>query len=182
MRRYSDRSLGNGVYYSPGDYQGIGARLIIWLVDGSVLLGLLMILAAMPVIVTGDFNGLFALIYFALAWTYLTLVKRSRFGTAGYWVTGSRIVTLAGGPPSLARITFRLLLLLTWPFNLAFDLLWAGIDNQRRCLRDCYVGTYLIRRTALPIGAGQIHLTWYMAMSYDLAYPRVTRLAATERP
>ncbi len=61
------------------------------------------------------------------------------------------------------------------PFNLLLDLLWLGADTERQSLRDCYLGIYLVKRGATPIGRAPVHLTRYNAMGFNLSYPRVCR-------
>lgn len=61
------------------------------------------------------------------------------------------------------------------PFNVVMDLLWLGADTESQSLRDCYLGTYLIKRSARPLGRAPLHLTRYNALGFALAYPRVCR-------
>ena len=62
------------------------------------------------------------------------------------------------------------------PFNFVLDLVWMGADAEQQSLRDCYAGTYLVRRSAEPIGVGPLHLTYYCGAGMTLIYPRVIHL------
>jgi uncharacterized RDD family membrane protein YckC len=92
---------------------------------------------------------------FAVFWAYEVVLKRSTVRTVGYRLTGCRIVNLQGERPSLFALTFRSLLWLFGPFNLLFDLLWCGIDDDRQTLRDRFAETCLINEGAMPIGTGE---------------------------
>lgn len=77
-------------------------------------------------------------------------------------------------------MTFRMLLWAFGPFNLLFDLLWSGIDDDRQTLRDRFAGTCVVKNRAEPIGTAEIHLTYYYAFGFALMYPRVMRRKRAE--
>ena len=108
-----------------------------------------------------------------LVWFYLAVLKPSKVRTVGYWLLGCRIVDLRGQKPSILRMRFRSILWVFGPFNLLFDLIWCGIDDDRQSLRDRFVGTCVVRNRAVPIGNGEIHLAYFNAMGYALVFPRV---------
>lgn len=176
-----DHSLGEADYYDPRDYAGILRRLMVYLIDSVVLvvLGVLMWIPFMFLIIAGvirtDPSSVFWTGYLAIVWFYLAPIKRSRFGTLGYRLMGINIVSASGGPPSLWVMTMRMLIWVLTPFNLLVDLCWIGADSERQILRDCYLGTYLIKRNAKAVGRGPVSLTRYFAMSFAFAYPRVHR-------
>jgi len=171
--RERDRSLGTGVYYAPHDYVGIGRRLLILVIDGIVLSFILFIFLLFWIAIGGGPPVVFTVAVFSIAWIYAVLFKRSPLRTVGYWLTGCQLVNLQGQRPSLFAITFRSLLWMFGPFNLLFDVLWCGIDTDRQTLRDRFAETCLINDKAMPIGAGEIHLTYYDIGSFNLMYPRV---------
>ncbi|HAH47201.1 RDD family protein [Gimesia sp.] len=168
-----DCSLGEGVYFLPEDYIGFRRRLVIWLVDLMVVCMLLALIKIVSVSLTdeqdmtSDFVGQFC------AWAYLTVLRPSRVRTVGYWVTGARIVNLQGTRPSVFRMTYRLLLNLYSPFNLLYDLLWVGVDQDRQSLTDRFAGTCVVRRKSQPAGRSEIHLVYYTALMFIYYYPRV---------
>ncbi|MBA2117736.1 RDD family protein [Bremerella alba] len=178
----SDNSLGEADFYDPSDYIGIGRRLLVYLIDSFV-----MIVVGVPlwILVTtlwkfdllqmDDPNIPFWTIYLISIWVYLVPIKRSRFGTLGFWLLGINIVSAQGGPPSLLVMTGRMLMWILGPFNFFLDLFWLGLDSERQTLRDCFMGTYLIKRDAKAIGRAPVHLTRYNAMGFALTYPRVCR-------
>ena len=116
----------------------------------------------------------FTIASFGIFWIYEVVLKRSTIRTLGYRLTGCRIVNLQGQRPSLFALTFRALLWMFGPFNLLFDLLWCGIDDDRQTLRDRFAETCLINENAPPIGTGEIHLTYFDIGMFNLAYARVT--------
>ncbi|MCR9234446.1 MAG: RDD family protein [bacterium] len=180
-----DRSLGDGVYFAPEDYIGLRRRVVIFLVDATVLLGVLFALAFFSLFLSEDYvdeesgKGL-SWIWFACIWFYLTVIKASRLRTVGYWVTGARIITLRGTKPSVWRMTYRALLNFYSPLNLVYDLLWVGVDRDRQSLTDRFAGTCVVRKRAEPVGRAEIHYTYYTGMSFLYFYPCVVLPRETE--
>lgn len=172
--RYPQSELGEGLYFSVGDYAGLLRRLVIVVLDCATLLGSYFafgtLLLAFSLVNPAQLLALF----WISVWLYLAVLKPS-IGTVGYWVTGCRILTLRGTRPSVPRMTFRLLLCLLSPFTPILDLLWASIDDQRQTLRDRFAGTCVVRRRAAPQGWGEVHLSHYHALGYNLMYATVRR-------
>jgi uncharacterized RDD family membrane protein YckC len=173
--RQRDTSLGTGVFYDAADYVGMGRRFIIMVVDSFVLSVLMASFTLLWALVIDGPPMVFAAGVFAIFWAYEVVLKRSTLRTVGYRLTGCRIVNLQGERPSLFALTFRSLLWLFGPFNLLFDLLWCGIDDDRQTLRDRFAETCLIKEGATPIGTGEIHLAYYDIGTFNLYYARVTR-------
>lgn len=176
-----DNSLGEADYYDQNVYAGFGTRLIVMLID-SIVIVLLAIVSWVPFLVLimteviqTDPSGYYWLTLLAAIWLYLAPIKRSDFGTLGYRLFGIKLVSAKGGRPSLMNMTMRMMMWMFGPFNIVLDLLWLGADTESQSLRDCYLGTYLIKRNATPIGRAPVHLTRYNAMGFALAYPRVNR-------
>jgi uncharacterized RDD family membrane protein YckC len=166
-----DRSLGDGVYYAASDYVGRWRRLVIAIVDSLVLLFVWVLIG-----IAGQLVGLPGVIVplgIAFVWWYEVPLKRSRYRTLGYWLTGCKIVNLRGEPPSLAMLTFRALLTWSFGYQWLYNLLWCGIDDDRQSLFDCYSKTCLVNVRAEPIGSGSVQLTRYFAWGLVLFYPRV---------
>jgi uncharacterized RDD family membrane protein YckC len=167
-----DRSLGSGVYFAPADYIGFGPRLVILAVDSVVLLVTLMLLTAIWFIGFGGGDAMLFYVFCLVTWLYLVPLKRSRFRTLGYRLTGSRLVTLQGNRPSLFAITMRLGFWGFGPSNLFFDMVWCGIDHEQQTLRDRFTGLCVVRNAAQPVGRAPIHLAYYTAMGYCVMLPR----------
>ncbi len=176
-----DRSLGMGVYYEMDDYAGFVRRVMVVLIDlfvvmvmGTGLWGAIVLVSqsAFPKV---DPSGIFLLLLFVLIWCYLVPLKRSRFGTVAYWLLNLKIVTTKGQRPSLFIMTFRMMMWMFGPFNFFIDLIWLGADTECQSLRDCFAGTYVVRKNANPIGQAAVHLTRYTGAGLTLAYPRVCR-------
>ena len=176
-----DNSLGDGVYFAMDDYAGLVRRLAAITVDTSILLvaGVCLWIAISATSIqldpTVDPSGFFFIAWVGCSWIYLTLLKRSRFRTIGYRICRLKIVTTKGDRPSLIRMTARMVMWILGPFNLFLDLVWIGADTERQSLRDCYIGTYVVRHDAHPIGVAPMHLTRYTTGGWNFAYPRVCR-------
>ena len=176
-----DNSLGDADYYDPKDYVGFGKRLIVMLIDSIaiVLIGIALwlpfVVLLLAEVIESDPSGLYLLTFLIAIWVYLAPIKRSDFGTIAYRLLGIKLVSAKGGRPSLFNMTMRMTIWMFGPFNVVLDLLWLGADTESQSLRDCYLGTYLVKRDAIPIGRAPVHLTRYYAMGFALAYPRVCR-------
>ena len=171
--RQRDTSFGQGVYYAADDYIGIGRRIVILFVDALVLAMLLGILVVAWIVIRGWPPILLTILIFSVAWLYVVFFKQSPRRTVGLWLTGCRVVNLQGNKPSLYALTVRSLLWMFGPFNLLFDILWCGLDDDKQTLRDRFAETCLIKDSATPIGTGEIHLTYFDIGTFNLAYPRV---------
>jgi len=177
-----DRSLGDGVYFAPDEYVGLGPRLVVFVVDSIVIFVLLWLVAFVWFILVGEYTFTFVLIAAGVVWIYVAPIKRSSFRTLGYHWMGCRLVTLQGGVPSLAMLTFRSLLWMIGPFNSVFDFIWCGVDEDRQTLRDRYSGMCLVRQGAKPLGKGEVHLAYFDAFGYNLMYARVVHPQAKMAP
>lgn len=147
--------------------------MIIFIVDGVVLGIALLCFVVLWIIIGGRPPVVFTVAVFGITWLYAVLLKRSPLRTVGYWLTGCQLVNLQGQRPSLFALTLRSLLWMLGPFNLLLDLIWCGIDDDRQTLRDRFAGTCLVNVGAIPIGTGEIHLTYFDIGSFNLMYPRV---------
>jgi uncharacterized RDD family membrane protein YckC len=158
------------------------------LIDSIVIvaIGILLWIPFLVLIIAGviqsDPSGIFWLAFLAAIWGYLAPVKRSDLGTIGYKLLGIKLVSAKGGRPSLISMTIRMIMWIFGPFNHVLDLMWLGADSENQSLRDCYLGTYLINRNAIPIGRAPVHLTRYHAMGFALSYPRVCRPKQVAKP
>lgn len=183
-----DHSLGEGVYYDLEAYAGFTRRIAVMIIDTAVLVLVAVLLGSIfgPVLAallwnneTGNFSvdpsAILFLLWIAIAWLYLVVLKRSKWRTVAYRLLGLKIVTTRGTRPSLFAMTLRLLMWVFGPFNLIADLIWLGADTEGQSLRDCYIGTYVVRSIAEPIGTAPVHLAWYCGAGFTLAYPRVVR-------
>lgn len=178
-----DRSLGDGVYYAPDDYIGLAPRILILLVDFLVVAVIVFVTTIVWALLVGDPNRAFTAILILAIWLYVVFLKRSRFRTLGYRLTGAKLVTLKGQRPSLFMMTFRSLLWMFGPFNLLLDLMWCSADDDRQTMRDRFSNMCLVKHDASPIGTGEVHLAYFNALGYTLAYPRVVHpKPAAQRP
>jgi uncharacterized RDD family membrane protein YckC len=173
VQKTRDRSLGDGVYFAADDYVGLGPRVVILFVDTVVLIAIVWLLSFVWLSFKDDYTAVFVGLTTLTIWFYVVPLKRSSIRTVGYQLVGAKLVTLQGGRPSLFMLTFRSLLWVLGPFNLLFDLIWCGIDDDRQTMRDRYSYMCLVKNSAQPIGTGEIHVAYCYAMGYNFAYPRV---------
>lgn len=82
-------------------------------------------------------------------------MKRS-VGTLGYLITGVRVVDIYGNRASVMRMTGRFIWLFIMPFSFILDILWLISEETHQTLRDKTVGTYVIKKRAVPLGSGPI--------------------------
>jgi uncharacterized RDD family membrane protein YckC len=174
-----DHSLGEGVYYRKADHARIARRLVSDVVDAIVLLFAVMVVGTVCTAMMGPTDRAvmwIMIIWPAICYIYLVILKPSKVRSLGYIVADLKIVTIKGHRPSLPRMTFRLGLafLGSW-FIPPLELIWVGIDDDSQTLRDRYASTYVVRARAEPVGRGSIHLTRYMALGWNLMFPVVTR-------
>lgn len=177
--RPRDTSLGSGVYFKSEDYIGLGKRLVILVVDLSVVAASIVSSLLMGVIASlffGDVEPLYVLACLIWIWLYLTAIKASPTRTLGYRAVGAKIITLRGEQPSIFRMTLRSSLWILGPFNLLYDLLWTTVDDESQTLRDRFAGTYVVKAGAEPIGKGEIHIARYTVLGYNFAYEHVSHI------
>ncbi len=175
-----DHSLGEGVYFAAEDYVGVKRRIIIFVIDFVVLIGFMFVLALISVILFEEIPEeesvqIFLCSWLIFVWFYLVVLKASRVRTVGYWVMNARVLSLRGTKPSVLRMTYRLLLNGLFPFNIAYDLLWSIVDEDRQTLTDRFAGTCVIKNQAIPQGKSEIHFAYYCALGFNYAYPCVIR-------
>ena len=171
-------NLDEGVYYASEDYAGLLRKFIIITID-LVVIYFASIFAIVIFFDPPDhFDQLISsklYLLLVLSYLYLTIIKRSDWGTVGYRLTGVRIVNLQGGRPSLSQMTIRFLLLVFGPFHSLLDIYWLGGGGYKQALRDRIVGTYVIRHDALPLGRGELLLVQYYLFAWTFMFREVKR-------
>jgi uncharacterized RDD family membrane protein YckC len=174
-----DTSLGEGVYFAGQDCAGLGRRLAIIAIDLPVVVIAMSLLWCWLSFLwpDGDSRVLSLMVWVGVPFLYLAVLKPSPIRTLGYMLLDTRIVNLRGQRPSVLRMAFRLSLWVFGPFALFYDLMWIGVDDNWQSFRDRFVGTYVIRRRAQPVGRGPIHLVYYFVGGYAVMFPRVERIA-----
>jgi len=176
-------AIEDGVFYRMADYIGVMRRLVIDIVDAAVAV---FISVPLTIVVGAVAEGRGAVIGGMAVWVlvwflYFVILKGSRFRTIGYVLTGARIVNLKGERPGRMALTGRLAFALLGPFNLLVDLLWVSSDPCRQALRDKVAHTYVVRRDAVPAGAGHIGYGVYTMFGMTLVFAEV-RSAVPDAP
>ncbi|HEY4260074.1 MAG TPA: RDD family protein [Schlesneria sp.] len=166
--------------YRREDYVGAVRHLLIFAVDGAVILLLLMPLTTVIAMFAGSLTGATALFIpwlpLLCIWAYLAVLKPSRFRSIGYWVADAKIVTIQGQKPSPFRMTLRLLWAIFWWYgSMGFfiDFFWTSTNRERQMLRDLLAETRLIRNKAQPIGVGKSIHSMMTCMSIAVMYTEI---------
>jgi uncharacterized RDD family membrane protein YckC len=176
------------VCFDRRDYAGPVRRVVIVCIDGlallvlsfGVLIGIWYVwLVRYP---KGDVPAEALWVVLAVAYLYLTMLKRSRVRTLGYILTGVRIVDIEGKKPSLLQMTTRLWPLLPVPWSFLFDLGWVLDEPQRQTLRDKWAGTFIVRRKAKPVGTAPVRYKRIGFAGIFLIFPEVDRTHQTSEP
>ena len=170
---------GTGVFYKPEDYAGVFRRLFIDGVDAFVIIVLTVLLALfLQMVWQHDPSGdlVFFVLMVALWFTYFVILKRSKVRTIGYLVGGTRIVSLQGERPTVLSLVIRLMFVVVGPVNFLVDLLWIPSDPCRQALRDKFAHTYVIRKSAQPLGTGQIVYRTYTLFGGTMLFQEVQQI------
>lgn len=173
-KRASEENL--GVIYDKNEYAGFLKRVIIAAVDLIVLaiFAVISLSVSYYFIYYADnyiqFNLLFILF---LAVLYLGFLKRSKYRTLGYILTGVKIVDLKGNRPTIFKMILRVFMLFFGPFELIFDIIWLTSEATKQTLRDKYVGTYVVNRHAIPVGKAKLQNVTLGVMGWNLMYREI---------
>jgi uncharacterized RDD family membrane protein YckC len=162
-----------GVYYSREDYAGFWQRLVVDLIDFTLLLVAIVVLALIVPAGGPAFPHVLFWSTMVLGFVYLVLLKRSHFRTLGYRVGGIRIVSIQGERPSIWALTIRAMFAVFGPMNILIDILWITTDERRQALRDKFAHTYVVRAAAVPLGQGTIVYTAYSIFAVNFLFAEV---------
>ena len=170
-------STQHGVYYAGDDYAGFWKRLLVDVVDFTVLIfTVIAITVVVPFLLPGGLSVLPHIFFWsalAVGFVYLVLLKRSQFRTLGYMVAGIRIVNIQGQRPSIWSLTIRALFAVFGPLNVLVDILWITSDERRQALRDKFAHTYVVRDSAAPAGKGAIVYAPYTIFGVNFLFVEV---------
>jgi uncharacterized RDD family membrane protein YckC len=116
----------------------------------------------------------------AVAYLYLTVLKRSRVRTLGYILTGVRIVNIEGKTPSLLQMTIRILPVIQLstvpvPWFLLLDVGWMVDEPAKQTLRDKWAGTFVVRRKAKPVGTAPVRYNRIGFAGIFLIFPEIVK-------
>lgn len=163
------------VYYDRTDYGGFFRRLAATGIDLALLTS---VFAAFYFAdERWSLPQWWVLVYVGLAYSYLVLLRRSRFRTLGYLATGLRIVDLKGRPPGILLLSLRLLWWVFGPLNAFIDFVYMTGDRDRQTIRDKMMQTYVIKKNAQPAGTGSRCSVYLNFMGLALTVWEVSRPA-----
>jgi uncharacterized RDD family membrane protein YckC len=166
-----------GVRFPRAAYAGPLRRVAILLIDLAVV-GTLGFFAGAAgfALSEGATSGVFVCAWLLICYVYLVPLE-AWAGTLGFILTQTKIVDLHGRPPSLKRMTLRLLLCAFWLNDLIFliDLLWSAENDRRQTLRDMLTGTYVVRKSATPSAEGEVAFAYYFLFGLALRVREVQR-------
>jgi uncharacterized RDD family membrane protein YckC len=163
-----------GVFYELGDYAGICRRMLIVVVD-LTMMSIIFFGVLRAAQYSVFISNMFGLCSFAACYTYMAVLKATPLGTIGYLIAGVRLSNLQGRRASIWRSSFRFGFFVLGPFNMLIDIIWLGGDPNRQSIRDKFAGTYVVRRTASPAGSGPIEYKLYLMFAYSLVFAEVNR-------
>lgn len=174
-----------GVYYRPEDYAGVWRRLLIEGIDFgvafalSIAITMLLLAAVMPAdsesqAFADRLTWILLIVWPAIWFLYLVILKRTRIRTLGYLIGRARIVNLKGEMPGILPLTIRLAFATLGPINVITDLFWITGDDNRQALRDKFAGTYVINKWAQPAGRGKVVYRSY-SMMFNFIFREVKR-------
>ena len=173
---------GEGVVFAVRDHAGPLRRLFIVLIDVAFVYacGICVLVVFLDRI---ELHSVIRNLWLLFAVLYFTLLKSTPLGSLGLMLAGCRIITLKGKRPSFPRMTLRLFLWIWGPFNPLFDLIWLCGDERRQSIRDRLMGTYVVRKSAKPIGRGKLRWAqlfyWGMSLGFEeVQPPRIVQPAA----
>lgn len=146
-----------GVFYHKDDYASFSRRVIAGIIDIYVIIVFSTIFLIFTKLLNEQisFNSNF-IILIDMAFIYLTFLKRSDLRTIGYYITGIKIVDLTGSKPSLYNMFLRIIIFIigTYDYSKSIELLKTELTKQT--FRDKYLGNYVIKVDAEPVGSGPI--------------------------
>jgi uncharacterized RDD family membrane protein YckC len=164
-----------GVYFRRDDYAGFWRRLFIDVIDvlvvAAVCSGLAIAIDAVFPWTAWVLN-LFLATCALVGFCYFVVLKRSKAGTAGYRVCSVRILGLDGRPARFRSLTFRALFAVFSPLS-GFDSIWIAGDPHRQALRDKFAQTYVVKRSAVPVGTGRVVLGYYEIWGHHFIFREV---------
>ena len=165
-----------GVYYAKPDYAGFWLRVLAWCIDIMIILLILwsyfLVFNYYSQWSESEFKILFWL-SLVTCHIYLVVIKNTKISTVGFWLTNIRVVDLHGNKPSFLKMTFRFLLLSIGPFELVTDLLWLTGEETKQTLRDKFVGTYVVKKSAFPCGTAKIVQKRLCFLGWNLLFSEV---------
>ncbi len=167
-----------GVYYDHKNYAGLLRRILIAIIDTLVITLFTILVLYITEYFFIDENRYITVnlnLFIFNSLFYLVFMKRSKFRTIGYILTGVKIVDLHGTQPTIFKMILRVGLLIIGPFGLIFDLIWLTSEETKQTLRDKYVGTYVIDKHANPVGYGNIREVIHGFMGWNISYQEVLK-------
>jgi uncharacterized RDD family membrane protein YckC len=159
-----------GVHFRRAAHAGPLRRCVILVIDLTVVVFLGVVAAAADFAVSeGATSAVFVCTWLLFCYAYLVPLEAC-VGTLGFVLTGTKIVDLHGRPPSLGRMTLRLLLAAFWlnQLFLLIDLLWLAENDRRQTIRDLLAGTYVVRKNAAPSRDGKVACVYYFLFGLAL--------------
>ena len=170
--------ISEGVYYDRAAYAGFWVRLIVDVIDISVIMTISIISTTLFMRVFSPSEQLIPILFLLWAglwFIYFVLLKRSSFGTLGYKLCKIRIVNLSGDRPSIIALALRLIFAIIGPLNILLDLIWLSGDDNRQALRDKFAQTYVVKKNTNPIGTGKIIYSDFDLWGWRMIFREVKR-------
>ena len=140
-------------------YAGFWRRLLAYVIDASLLLGIEMVLAAsISVLEPNDFQALanVAPVSAALWWAYFAIMESSPAqGTLGKIALGMRVTDVHGDPISFPRAFFRHFAKYLSSLPIGTGWLLAAFTPRKQALHDLVAGTLVLRKVHVFVTPGE---------------------------
>ncbi len=165
-----------GVYYNKKDYAGFWLRFGSWLVDSMVIVIVVSVIWLLAYNSLDDPIIMLRVVFFSsllFMYSYLAIIKASRFGTVGYKIFSIKVVDLSGQSPNWHTMLFRFFLIFIGPFTFVTDILWLTGESSKQTLRDKYAGTYVVRSNATPEGKGVLRNVSLHFMGWNISLKEI---------
>lgn len=164
-------------FYRHSDYIGVFRRLLIDIIDTTLVVIASLIVTALALAVVPEPMSYFAILAGCmLIWFAYFVILKHHARTLGYILTGARIVNGRGERPSYIALTGRLAFALFGPVNFLLDLLWVSSDPCGQAMRDKFAHTYVVKNTAVPAGQALAVYRVYTVFGATLMFPEAREM------
>lgn len=147
-----------GAIYAQSDYAGIIRRLLVMGIDLAVVVAILSLAFTLLPHLSLESYFFGSLVF---VFIYMIEMKR-RVGSIGNLLTGTKLVGISGGRPTLFSMVCRSMFwFMSWLFTI-IDIVWIMGDERKQMVRDKFTGIFVVNRKAEPTSYGAIKYSTYM--------------------
>ena len=168
-----------GVLYRKSDYPGVFIRILVDAIDLALIVVLYcgILLTFFPSEVDQLTVDRVFLVCFLFAFAYLGPWKATGKPTLGYWLCRVKVVNAEGNRISFWQATGRAFFIFLGPVNYLIDLFWLYGETPRQALRDKALGSYFIKKSAIPESNGKIVVKILHVMGYRVRVEEIQKVS-----